>query len=70
MFEEYLYFTSFSDHFMAHAEVMVASFTATISLAVYSDPFGIGGLPALPGLSIAFLLANAVILWRRRRAVA
>jgi len=50
--------------------LMVASFTATIALAVYSDPFGIGGLPALPGLSIAFLLANADILWRRRRALA
>ena len=46
--------------------LMVASFTATIALAVYSDPFGIGGLPALPGLSIAFLLANADLLWRRR----
>ena len=49
--------------------LMVASFTATIALAVYSDPFGIGGLPALPGLSIAFLLANADILWRRRRGI-
>lgn len=47
--------------------LMVASFTVTIALAVWSDPFGIGGLPALPGLSIAFLLANADILWRRRR---
>jgi hypothetical protein len=50
--------------------LMVASFTVTIALAVYSDPFGIGGLPALPGLSIAFLLANADIIWRRRRALA
>ena len=49
--------------------LMVASFTVTIALAVYSDPFGIGGLPALPGLSIAFLLANADIIWRRRRTV-
>ena len=46
--------------------LMVASFTATISLAIWVDPFGIGGLPALPGLSIAFLLANADLLWRRR----
>jgi len=45
--------------------LMVASFTATISLAIWADPFGIGGLPALPGLSIAFLLANADILRRR-----
>jgi hypothetical protein len=45
--------------------LMVASFVATIALAVWTDPFGIGGLPALPGLSIAFLLANAGLLWRR-----
>jgi hypothetical protein len=47
--------------------LMVASLTATIALAVWTDPFGIGGLPALPGLSIAFLLANADLLWRRLR---
>jgi hypothetical protein len=47
--------------------LMVASFTVTIALAVYSDPFGIGGLPALPGLSIAFLLANADLISRRRQ---
>jgi hypothetical protein len=47
--------------------LMVASFVATIALAVWTDPFGIGGLPALPGLSIAFLLANADLLWRRFR---
>jgi hypothetical protein len=47
--------------------LMLLSFTATIALAVWSDPFGIGGLPALPGLSIAFLLANADLLWRRLR---
>jgi hypothetical protein len=28
----------------------------------------VGGLPALPFLSVAFLLANADLLWRRRRA--
>jgi hypothetical protein len=49
--------------------LMLVSFTVTIALAVWSDPFGIGGLPALPGLSIAFLLANADLLWRRRPAV-
>ena len=48
--------------------LMVASFVATIALAVWTDPFGIGGLPALPGLSIAFLLANVDMLWRRLRA--
>jgi hypothetical protein len=47
--------------------LMVASFTVTIALAVWADPFGIGGLPALPGLSIAFLVANADLLWRRLR---
>jgi hypothetical protein len=49
--------------------LMVVSFTVTIALAIWVDPFGIGGLPALPGLSIAFLLANADILWRRRGAI-
>ena len=47
--------------------LMVASFAATIALTVWADPFGIGGLPALPGLSIAFLAANADLLWRLRR---
>jgi SAM-dependent methyltransferase len=32
MFEEYLYFTSYSDHFMAHAETMAASFTDRFEL--------------------------------------
>lgn len=47
---------------------MIASFAVTMALAVWADPFGIGGLPALPGLSIAFLAANADVLWRRLRA--
>lgn len=47
---------------------MVASFGVTVALAVWVDPFGIEGLPALPGLSIAFLLANADLLWRGMRA--
>jgi len=47
---------------------MVASFGVTMALALWVDPFGIGGLPALPGLSIAFLLANADVLWRQLRA--
>jgi hypothetical protein len=47
--------------------LMVASFVATIALAVWTDPFGIGGLPALPGLSIAFLAGNVDVLWRRFR---
>ena len=39
------------------------SFGATLAIAVGA---GIDGLPALPGLSIAFLAANADLLWRRR----
>ena len=49
---------------------MVASFGATIALAVsgaLERLFGLGGLPALPLLSIAFLIANADLLWRRLR---
>jgi hypothetical protein len=34
---------------------------------VWTNPFGIGGLPALPGLSLAFLVANADLLWRAVR---
>lgn len=51
---------------------MTASFGVTMASAVYSDPFGIGGLPALPLLSVAFLLANGDLLWhaiRRDRVV-
>jgi hypothetical protein len=46
---------------------MTLSFGATMALAVY---FEVTGLPALPLLSIAFLLPNADLLWRefaRRR---
>jgi hypothetical protein len=49
---------------------MVASFGATIALAVsgaLDRVFNLGGLPALPLLSIAFLLVNADLLWRRLR---
>jgi len=49
---------------------MVASFGGTIALAVsgaLERIFNLGGLPALPLLSIAFLLVNADVLWRRRR---
>ena len=45
--------------------LMTASFGATIVLAVWLD---LGGLPALPLLSLAFLLANGDLLWRRLRA--
>jgi hypothetical protein len=47
---------------------MVGSFVLTMVLAVYTDLFGgIGGLPALPLLSVAFLLVNADIFWHRFR---
>jgi hypothetical protein len=41
---------------------MTASFGATMAFAVWLD---LGGLPALPGLSIAFLGVNADLLWRK-----
>ena len=46
---------------------LTASFGSTMALAVWRDPFGIGGLPALPLLSIAFLLVNGDLIWRRFR---
>ena len=46
---------------------LVASFGATMALAIYADPLELGGLPALPLLSIAFLVANADVLWRELR---
>jgi hypothetical protein len=44
--------------------LMTASFGGTIALAVWRD---LGGLPALPLLSLAFLVANADLLWREVR---
>jgi hypothetical protein len=44
--------------------LMAASFGVTIALAVWLD---LGGLPALPLLSLAFLTANADLLWRQMR---
>jgi len=44
--------------------LMTASFGVTIVLAVWLD---LGGLPALPLLSLAFLTANGDLLWRRFR---
>ena len=44
------------------AVAMVASFLATIALAMYWT-----ALPALPLLSVAFLAVNADLLWRRLR---
>jgi hypothetical protein len=46
---------------------LVASFGVTMALAIYVDPLDLGGLPALPLLSLGFLAANADLLWRRLR---
>jgi hypothetical protein len=40
---------------------------AASGAASLSDPFGIGGVPALPFISLGFLLPNADLLWRRLR---
>ena len=40
---------------------MTLSFGATLALAVWRDS---SGLPALPLLSLGFLLANADLIWR------
>jgi hypothetical protein len=47
---------------------LTASFGITMALAVWVDPFGLGGLPALPLLSVAFVVANADLLWRALRS--
>ena len=44
--------------------LMAASFGITLALSVWLE---LGGLPALPGLSIAFVLANGDLLWKRLR---
>jgi len=44
--------------------LLTASFGATVALAV---AFEVGGLPALPLLSVGFLVANGDLLWRRLR---
>lgn len=46
---------------------MTASFGVTMALAVWVDPFGLGGLPALPLLSLGFLLPNLDLLVRDLR---
>jgi hypothetical protein len=48
---------------------MTASFGVTMASAVYADPFDLGGLPALPLLSLAFMLVNGDLLWRELRTV-
>jgi hypothetical protein len=47
--------------------LMTASFGATMALALWLDPFDLGGLPALPLLSLGFLLANGDHLLRSAR---
>jgi hypothetical protein len=42
--------------------LMVAGLGATIALTTY---WSNGGLPALPAISLGFLLANADLIWRR-----
>jgi hypothetical protein len=44
---------------------LTASFGITIALAV---ALSLGGLPALPGLSLGFLLPNADLLWQKLQA--
>jgi hypothetical protein len=44
--------------------LLTLSFAATLALAVWRD---IGGLPALPLLALAFLLANGDLLWTQVR---
>jgi hypothetical protein len=44
---------------------LVAGIAATGALGVV-DPFGIGGVPALPLISLGFLLPNADLFWSRR----
>ncbi len=46
---------------------LVGSLGLTTVLAVYADPFKTSGLPALPSISLAFLLTNADLIWRRLR---
>jgi hypothetical protein len=46
---------------------LVCSLGLTTVLAVYADPFKTSGLPALPGISLAFLLVNADLIWRLLR---
>ena len=43
---------------------MAASFGATMAIAVWA---GLAGLPALPGLSLGFLLPNVDLIWHALR---
>lgn len=45
---------------------LVASFGATIAIAVWWD---VNGLPALPGVALGLFVPNADLIWRRLRRV-
>jgi len=47
------------------AVCLALSFGATIAIATWAES---SGLPALPGLSLGFVLPNADLLWRQLRA--
>ncbi len=47
---------------------LVASVGVTGVLADYGDFFALKGFPAIPGLSLAFLLANGDLIWQRLRS--
>jgi SAM-dependent methyltransferase len=57
MFEEYLYFTSYSDHFMAHAEAMATSFTERFALGPASRVLEIA---SNDGYLLKFFLGRAI----------
>jgi hypothetical protein len=48
--------------------LLVASVGVTSLLAIYWNVFHLNGFPALPGISLAFLLANADLIWHRLRS--
>jgi hypothetical protein len=62
-------FLAAADRFVLRGPLTFAlctlSFGATVVIA---NAFDLGGLPALPLLSIGFLVANGDLLWRRRAA--
>jgi len=47
---------------------LIASIGVTSIFATYGDFFGLSGFPAIPGISLAFLLANGDLIWNRLRS--